>query len=353
VDEALATARSADDRVAIATVLIERHNVLLGADTVELRRLGYIELLELTEKLGDPLTQALARSQGYFWRLERGDVAGAREDARAYAEIIGRLGQPTADWLARWMQSSLARLAGDLDGGRTLLDRALEIGTEAGIPDTLVFDAIMRIWTLVDGGSPSQVADGRVLLDRIPSHYYDGNLYPLALLEILDGNTEAARLLRDEAGTSSFAPWSETGGTDDARLSNAANSAYVDAALGEPSTWTSAAYDLIGRWPRQFYGNIIWHGPTESALAAIAPLAGHADDLDRLLTTSLEATDETTMPLYALYARLWGACGLRNRGGRVDCARALGLVDEAIVIGDRIGAGIARAAAEHFPALRD
>ena len=86
------------------------------------------------------------------------------EEVRADAENHGRLGQPTADWLARWMRSSLGVLAGDLDGGRTKLDRALEIGTEAGIPDTLVFDAIMRIWTLVDGGSPSQVADGRVLL---------------------------------------------------------------------------------------------------------------------------------------------------------------------------------------------
>ena len=75
VDDTLTTARSSNDRVAIATVLTERHNVLLGADTVELRRLGYIELLELTEELGDPLTQALSRFAGYFWRLERGDVA--------------------------------------------------------------------------------------------------------------------------------------------------------------------------------------------------------------------------------------------------------------------------------------
>jgi hypothetical protein len=232
------------------------------------------------------------------------------------------------------------------------LDRTLAIGTEAGVPDTLVFDAIMRIWDLVDDGSSSQVLAGRELVDRIPAHYYPGNLYPLALLEILDGNPDAARRSRDEAGSSPFAPWSETGGPNDGRLANAANSAIVDAALGEASAWTEAAYDLIGRWPGQFYGNIIWHGPTETALAAIAPLVGHADDLDPLLGTALAAADETAMPLYALYARLWGACGLRIRGGTDDRARAIALVDEAIEIGDRIGAGIARAAAAHFPALR-
>ena len=353
VDEALTTARSAGDPAAVAAVLTERHNVVLGADSVELRRAGYFELLETTEHLGDPVARGYALTHGYFWRLERGDVAGARDDVRQLIEITRRLDQPTMNWIAGWMQSALARVVGDLDGARTLLDRTLEIGTEAGIPDTLVFDAIMRIWTLVDEGSASQVVDGRELIGRIPAHYYDGNLYPLALLEILDGNPDAARPLRNDAGRSSFAPWSETGGSADGRLANVASSAYVDAALGEASSWTEAAYDLLGRWPGQFYGNIVWHGPTETALAAIAPLAGHADDLDRLLETALAATDETTMPLNALYARLFGACGLRIRGGPDDRARAIVLVDEAIVIGDRIGAGIARAVAEHFPALRD
>jgi class 3 adenylate cyclase len=353
VDEALTIARSAADPAAVAAVLTERHNVVLGADSVELRRAGYVELLEITEKLGDPIARGYALTHGYFWRLERGDVAGAREDVRQYLEIARRLNQPDGQWLGGWMQSSLARLAGDLDGARTLLDRTLEIGTEAGIPDTLVFDAIMRIWNLVDEGSASQVAAGRELVGRIPPHYYYGNLYPLALLEILDGNPDGALRLRDEAGTSSFAPWSETGGSGDARLTNAASSACVDAALGEASAWTEAAYDLIGRWPGQFHGNIIWQGPTEAALAAIAPLAGHADDLDPLLATALAAADETMMPMYALYARLWGACGLRIRGGPDDRARAIALTGEAIAIGDRIGADIARAAVQHFPALRD
>jgi class 3 adenylate cyclase len=353
VDEALATARSADDPAAIATVLSERHNVVLGADSLELRRAGYVELLEITDQLGDPQLRAYALTHGYFWRLERGDVAGARDDVQQYAEIEQRLNQPIGNWIAGWMQSSLARIAGDLDESRTLLDRTLEIGTDAGIPDTLVFDAIMRMWTLVDDGSASQVAAGRALLSRIPAHYHPGNLHPLALLALLDGNSEGARALRDEAGRSPFAPWSETGGPNDGRLSNAALGACVDAALGEASEWTEAAFNLIGQWPGQFHGNIIWNGPTEVALAAIAPLAGHADDLDRLLNTAITAVDETAMPVYALYARLWGACGLRIRGGPGDRVRASSLVDEAIVIGDRIGAGIARAGAERFPSLRD
>jgi hypothetical protein len=54
-----------------------------------------------------------------------------------------------------------------------------------------------------------------------------------------------------------------------------------------------------------------------------------------------------------MYARLFGACGLRVRNRAGDRDRASRLVDEAVGLDDRIGAGIARAAAENFPALRD
>ena len=56
-------------------------------------------------------------------------------------------------------------------------------------------------------------------------------------------------------------------------------------------------------------------------------------------------------PLLAMYARLFGACGLRLRNRAGDHDRAARLVDEAVELGDRIGAGIARAAAENFPVL--
>ena len=106
-------------------------------------------------------------------------------------------------------------------------------------------------------------------------------------------------------------------------------------------------------WRGQLFGNIGWLGPTETFMAAIAPLAGHADELDALLDTALAQCEEMHSPILAMYARLFGACGLRTRNRPGDRDRAARLVDEAVDLGDRMGAGIARAAAENFPALRD
>jgi len=72
-----------------------------------------------------------------------------------------------------------------------------------------------------------------------------------------------------------------------------------------------------------------------------------------LLDAGLTICDEIHAPLNGMYARIFGACGLRTRDRAGDRDRAARLVDEAIKIGDRIGAGIAHVAAEHFPALRE
>ncbi len=104
-------------------------------------------------------------------------------------------------------------------------------------------------------------------------------------------------------------------------------------------------------WRGQLFGNVIWHGPTESFLAGIAPLAGHADELDDLLSTALLLCEELHSPVNAMYARIFGACGLRTRDRAGDRERSDDLMTEAIEIGDRIGAGIALAARNGFLAL--
>ena len=86
-------------------------------------------------------------------------------------------------------------------------------------------------------------------------------------------------------------------------------------------------------------------------MTAIAPLVGHADELDALLHAGLGMCEEMQSPVLSMYARILGACGLRTRNRSGDRDRAAGIIDEAVVIGDRIGAGFALAAAEHFPAL--
>ncbi len=351
-EEALATARAHGDPFTLANVLSVRHNVILSHETTEQRRTENEELTRLAEQLGDPNLRYYSRTYGFFWRLECGDIEGARATVREAGEISRRLAQPMFEWIVNWMRADLALIA-DLDEAVTVLDRNLEIGSDAGIPDARFFDAVQRIALLVHRADPSTVEEVRALSELTPPHYRS-ILGTVALMEIaVADEPERARLLINELATSPHAPWSETGGPPDSALAWAAALAQAEAALGEPSQWTRTAYDYIEPWQGQFFGNIVFSGPTESYMAGIAPLAGYPDALDALLETGLRRCDEVNASLNGMYARLSGACGLRTRNRLGDRDRAARLVDEAITTGDRLGAGIARAAAEHFPALRD
>jgi hypothetical protein len=173
------------------------------------------------------------------------------------------------------------------------------------------------------------------------------------MMEMAAGELTRARQVMTQLRTSPAAPWSESGGPRDASLSYATVYLFAEGALGEPSDRTRAAYDMAARYPGQYSGNIAWAGPTEVAMTAAAALCGHADDLDALVDTSLAMTDATASPMYAMRNRIHCACGLRIRNRAGDRDRADRLVDEAIVIGDRIGAGFARTAAAGFPVLQD
>ncbi len=290
---------------------------------------------------------------GCFWRYQSCDLEGARAQNREGAEISRTLAQPQFEWITTWEEAALLRLAGDLQVSAELVERSREIGAEAGIPDAEFFHALMRAFALIDWCDPATLPEARALCATAPPHYPSIRLSLAQMESAIAGESSRARHTVDDLGASPYSPWSEFGGSPDAALAYAAAFAGVEAALGERTQWTRTVYDYMDPWRGQLFGNIVIAGPTEVYMAAIAPLADHADDLDELLDTGLRLCEEMRSPLLAMYARLFGACGLRLRNRAVDRDRASRLVDEAVDLGDRMGAGIARAGAENFPALRD
>jgi class 3 adenylate cyclase len=350
--EAVALARSLGDPATLATVLSNRHNVILGHTSIDERRADGDELARIGDQLGDPEVRSAAQSNFYFRMLQERDVEGARRAVDGLEEIGRSFPQPMNDWIVAWMRAGLLRLDGDLDGAEAMVARSLEIGTGAGIPDAPFFHGTQASTLRVDRAGAHQIEALHAYADLCPPHYPGNLVFPL-LLEIAHRDDHAAvRARLDELAASPHAPWSATGGPPDSALSFAAVVAAVSAALGEPNRWVVPAYDYLAPWPGQLFGNIVWHGPTECFLAGIAPLAGHADELDDLLDTGLRLCAEIGSPLNAMYARILGACGLRRRDGQGDRARATLLAEEAVELGDEIGAGIARAARDGFPALR-
>jgi class 3 adenylate cyclase len=352
-DEALATARAHNDPYTVANVLVSRHNVILSHTSIDTRRADNLELERLADDLGDPNLRFQVRAYGCFWRYQSRDLEGARVQAREGGEISRTLAQPMFEWVATWEDAALVRLTGDLGAAAELVERSREIGADAGIPDTEFFYAVMRTGALVDWADPATLPEAQALCANLPPHYPSIRL-TLGHFECATaGESSSARCTVDELGASPYSPWSEFGGSPDAALAYAAAFAGAEAALGEPSRFTRTAYEYMEPWRGQLFGNIILAGPTEVYMAGIAPLADHADDLDEHLDTGLRLCEEMDSPLLAMYARLFGACGLRLRNRTGDRDRASRLVDDAVDLGERMGAGIARAAAENFPTLRD
>ncbi|MCU1352063.1 MAG: hypothetical protein JWM05_1272, partial [Acidimicrobiales bacterium] len=350
-EEALTTARAHNDPYTVANVLESRHNVILSSATIDQRRTDNIEMACLADELGDPGLQFRARAFGWFWRYETRDLEGAAAQVREAADIARTLAQPELEWIATWEEAALVRLAGDLEASAALVDRSREIASEAGIPDADFFHAVMRAGALVDQARPATLSEARALCAKVPPHYQGIKLTVASFEAAVSGASGHARRTLDALGASPYAPWSELGGPQDAALSYAAAFAGAEAALGEASRWTRAAYEHLDRSRGQLFGNVVLLGPTEVYMAGIAPLADRPDEVDELLDTALAACEVMGSPLLGMYARLYGACGLRLRDRAGDGDRASRLLDESIELGDAIGAGIARAAAENFPAL--
>ena len=351
-DEALAMARAEGDPYTIAAVLSSRPVVTLSHTTIDQRREESTELFALSEEIGDPGLRYYARTFAYFWHVQNTDVAGARAVVREADQIARTVGQPEFRWIVSCFDGALARLGGDLERAQSHLEEALAIGTDAGIRDTQVFDAIMRSALLVDRADSRSLEDLASVTAEMPAHYPGPVIWSSMLNTAVSDRPADLRALLDEVASSPYAPWSPGGGPRDRALSLAATVAVGEATLGEPSPWAVAAGDFMDPWRGQLFGNIAWNGPTESYLAAVAPLAGRPEAIEPLVAEALRICEEIGAPLNAVYARVFGACGLRIRGRAGDRDRADRLLARAVEEGDRLGAGFARTAAEHFPVLR-
>ena len=183
-------ARAHGDPYTLATVLANRHNVVLSHESVEERRTDGQELERLADELGDPNLRFQARAYGCFWRVQSRDLEGARTMVREGSEISRTLAQPQFEWIATWEDAALVRLAGDLDGSDALVERSREIGAEAGIPDAAFFHGVMRAGALVDRADPATLDEVRGLVAIAPPHY-PNILLVIAVLELALGEDPA------------------------------------------------------------------------------------------------------------------------------------------------------------------
>ncbi len=165
VDEALAIARSSGDNSTLAHVLLQNFYTISFPDTLAQRLAYTVELLELAERLKDPVITARAlmyraRSLGESANVEAAD--GCLQSAERLAE---ELGQPTLRWLVGHLRTVRTILAGDLEEGERRVHAWFELGQATGQRDAAVFLAAHLFLVRFDQGRLAELEES--LAERV------------------------------------------------------------------------------------------------------------------------------------------------------------------------------------------
>ena len=130
-EEAIALARGAADKRALADVLLTAYRGLWNAETLELRSALSEELAGLATALGDPAVDMGVLEHLTQVEAERGELAHACTAAERWRELADELGQPTPRWLSTYELAGLELLHGRLTVGERLAEQAFQIGQES------------------------------------------------------------------------------------------------------------------------------------------------------------------------------------------------------------------------------
>jgi hypothetical protein len=149
-DAALAAARASGDDAVLAHVLMTRYYTILAPDTLGERLANTGELVETTERLGDPFIAAMA----WFFRvrtaMETGDVDEADRCLATFERYADDLRQPFVRWVAQFSRTGRELLAGRYDSADRMAAAALETGRAAGQHEALLCFTLERFQTQVE-----------------------------------------------------------------------------------------------------------------------------------------------------------------------------------------------------------
>jgi predicted ATPase/class 3 adenylate cyclase len=271
-DEALALAREAGDVRILPYVLRDHFHATWSAYTLQARRDTVTEMLDLADRIDDPLARIWALDRQIHVAAESGELGQAEEASALLLALTEELGQPRLRWHATYYAAGLAEMAGDLEEADRLAEASARLGEQAGEPDTLMiyFGQICTI--RVEQGRAREVVgmieQATQANPGIPA--FQAGL--AAALCDLGREAEAASRLEEAAGrrfadiplnqvySTSFAMWART--------------------AAEVGSERAAAllYDVMEPWR----GGLVWNGSTgygaaESYLGMLAATLGSHD----------------------------------------------------------------------------
>ena len=231
--QAVESARRSADPAALAAALSARHVVLSHPEHTTARLQTATEMLELARGAGDRELALQARNWRVVDLFELADGARVQAELDAYAALAAQMRLPSYSWYVPMWRATVATLAGRLDDGRKLAQRARDLGRRAGDANAAVFFQIHRYMSwLADEryenwvGEPLSFTEEKIKRSPAGLAYLAG----IASVFAATGRDDEARRALDIVAADDFA----TVPRDMNWLSTIASAAEACAMLGDP-----------------------------------------------------------------------------------------------------------------------
>jgi class 3 adenylate cyclase len=326
--EAVALARDAGDRRALAHVLRDSASVLQAPSTeLGLRRQRADELGELGAEFGDPTLQFWAAYLSEAVAVESGDLERAEADARRRHALAVDLGLPSMRWFSIYFDACNQLLRGDLAEAKRLGKLAFQIGTECGEPDAvLIYGSQFAQVRYLQGRGDEIVGmmeQGVRANPGIPALKAGLTLVYCGLGRFDDAAPIVAAATRDRFSRIPH---------DLLRLTALSCFAEAAAALRDRDA-AEILYGLL----EPCRGRVVWnaatcYGSTDLYLGELATVLGWEERADEQLRSACESGERGGMLVWAALSHVVWAEALARRGERqrahAEAARALELARE-------------------------
>lgn len=329
---ALAMARRAGDKAALADAIASTYFATRGPDNLDARVAAVAELGRLAEELGDGLLAALA----HYWRsldlLALGQVAGVRRELGALERLAQALGQRYPRWLLAASRARDAQLQGQLELAETLAHGAFEAGEMIGEAAAQVFGAQL-VWVRREQGRIDELIEGvEAVVQRFPElvAWRCG----LALFYVETGREDEARLQLDDLAADGFA-----GLQRDVLWLLGVTVLGEVAAHFEDRDRCATLYELLLPHAAQCIvaESAVCHGSAARGLGVLATTLSRYDEAVAHFDAALEMNAAIRSPLWMARTQHDYARMLRRRDGIGDRRRAIELGAEAAETADRLG----------------
>jgi class 3 adenylate cyclase len=283
-----------------------------------------VEALALAESLGAGVGLAFAAHIARANAIQGGDFETAARNLEILRKTVERVREPSIHHLLGHVEVAEALFAGEPDRAESLVNATLELGTETGQPDALIFYSAQLAIVRHQQGRLGELAP---LLERFaednPGLPFLKGFWALASLEA--GDTDQALELLEEASRDEFASVPEDIDWLDALI------CFAEVAIElRVERAARSLYDLLAPYSEQIpYEAILPHPPIALYLGALASLLRRDERPESHFRVASEISDRRQMKFAQARTMLaWGRvlAGRRKPG---DPQAALAFIEQA------------------------